>query len=178
MTYRLLAATALSLTLVACASSSPRKGDRPKSNTEEMGGTKVATPMALALSGMVSGPDGSIDLSVIDSAAADMFDLFDGDGSETLSRIEHARWAGAILGDAYARPTLRMIDTNHDGLATRQEFVETIQAEARRLDADADGILMRTELLKEIPQSRRGGQAGGQRSGGNGQGQGRGPRRQ
>lgn len=168
MTYRLSSLVVLSCLLSACASSGPPRGGSGGGGADRTGGlagANVAMPMALALTGLASSDSGVIDLATVQAQAAAEFDQFDADGSGHLTPIEHARWAKAILGDAYARPTMRMIDLNRDNKLSEDEFSTAYVESAQRYDKDKDGQITRSELLRAIPEGRFGsGRAGGESS--------------
>ncbi|MEM7728297.1 MAG: hypothetical protein AAF311_03390 [Pseudomonadota bacterium] len=179
MTLRLLTAAAMSTALIACASSPPsRQGDRPQGERPEAGagmaGGSVTSPLALALTGLASGPDGRIRIGNLPAAVGDMFARFDTDGSGGLSRLEHARWAEAILGDSYGRPGHMVLDRDGDGAVSQAEMAGFLETAAERMDRNSDGVLERAELIRDLPQTRTRGRRSqeGRQSGRPGRGQG------
>lgn len=162
------------LSLAAClflgACASPRGGELNRDDPNGLRGANVALPVALALTGLGSNPHGPLEIDRLEPVLDAQFDRFDTDGSEALSAIEHAQWALAILGDAYGRPTLRMMDRDGDRMISQGEFVAAMRAAAKRLDADKDGFVSRAEMLMEVPESRRGSRQSlsGERPGGQG----------
>lgn len=158
MTYRFITIfMASAIILSACASSpKPRQGGQQDTHS----GAMMATPMSLALTGLASDLDGAITVSDVGKAAGEQFERFDVDASGRWSAIEHSRWANAILGDAYGRPTLRMLDRDSNGAASKTEFMTFMVEAARRADTDSNGRVERSELLIQMPEGRRGRQGG------------------
>jgi Ca2+-binding EF-hand superfamily protein len=165
------------LIMSGCASA-PRHGGRGGPGGPRMSAMdgRFARPIALLFVSM----DADHDLSVTSTELAEGLKVewarADKDHNGSLSAFEMSDWCSAVLGDPDATPGRLSLDTDVNGVVSREEFETGLKKEFAALDRNADGKLDRAELLVKSAQGDAGEVGGnGQRpSGGQSGGGGRG----
>jgi hypothetical protein len=73
--------------------------------------------------------------------------VFGGSGDD-MGLLELSRWSVRWLGHQGARPGRFDFDSDGDDRITRAEFAAELARQFDRLDADRDGALVRSELIR------------------------------
>lgn len=102
--------------------------------------------------------DSNNDLSVrsdeLDAGLDREFVRADASHDGQLSPIEFQNWSAAVLGGAQLGPYRLDFDRNVDNAITRDEFDTEIRARFHDYDADGNGALVRSELVRLVGQAR------------------------
>lgn len=160
-------ALGLATTMCACASG-PQHGGRGGGHGAGPGaggfqGGYVARATALLFVDYDADGDRRVTRAEAEAGAEADFAASDQDGSSDLSVFELAGWAEHTLGAADAPPSRLSFDSDLSGSITRTEFLSRLASEFASADANGDGVLARSELVRLVSPSRGG--AGGQRGG-------------
>lgn len=132
------------LALGGCASNAGQQADgRPQF------GTVFAQPIALLMVDYDANRDHETSLDEVKAGAAASFIQADADHSGGLRPLEVAAWAQGALGTRNDALTSFSFDENADGSIDPKEFEDAILGAFKRLDANDDGILKRSELVRE-----------------------------
>ena len=139
--------------LQACASSSPPPSE-PGVNRVELRGALIARPIALYFASTDTNLDGIVELGELKARSAETFRTFDRDTNGRWSLVDHGDWSLTHLGAQYAVPSGLQTDTNGDGTISEGEFIETLEDAFTRMDKNADGRLIREEMVTALPVGR------------------------
>ena len=159
--------------LVACAGKprGPRglegPGGVPGGDMTALQGAYFARPVALLLTGYDRDGDARITEEELRAGAETEWSRMDRAGDGTVSLIDLSSWAETYLGSATARPGHLSFDENRNNAIEPNEVVALLLREFRAGDKNADGVLSRNELIRQlnIPQMG-GGKRGGRPNGG------------
>lgn len=78
----------------------------------------------------------------------------DANGDGNVAPIEFQNWSNLVLGGNQIGPYRLDFDRNVDNAISRQEFDTELLARAREYDADGNGSLTRTEMIRLVGQIR------------------------
>ncbi len=158
---RLACLFGLALTLGACSSGPPKRGDGPPGGAMMQGQEQgnringpVARPVALLLAGMDADHDMRVTRNEVDAMSAVEWNRL-ARGADTIPALDLAEWLRNALGSPDAQPSPVAFDNNFDGRISREEFRSRLFALFAELDKSGDEMLTRTELLYEPPITRR-----------------------
>lgn len=132
--------------LGACASG----GDRPPERVNA-----ILSADAMLYAGFDSDDDLRVTLEEQEAGIIREFARADANADGTLSPIEYQNWSNAALGGGQLPPYRFDFDRNVDNIITAEEFRNEILGRARTYDADGDGVLVRTEFVRQLNQARR-----------------------
>ncbi|MEO1661273.1 MAG: hypothetical protein AAFR51_09810 [Pseudomonadota bacterium] len=79
-----------------------------------------------------------------------IFAIGDKDESQSLNGTEFTQWSEVYLGETYTMPSMMNFDLDQNMLVSKQEFGATLDEIVSRFDRNADGVLVRTELLTTL----------------------------
>ncbi len=92
-----------------------------------------------------------IDHAELEAGIAREFARADVNSDGALTPLEFQSWMTAALGGANAPPYRLDFDRNVDNSITRAEFESELNARAELYDSDHDGVLVRSEFIREAP---------------------------
>lgn len=115
-------------------------GDRPAA------ATVMVEPVGMMLAGFDRDGDGRTTTAEIDTGLAGGFAAIAGDAPD-IGYIDFADWAERWLGNRAALPGPFEVDRDGNGRITLAELRTRMAGIVGRLDRDADGVLVRAELL-------------------------------
>ena len=125
--------------------------------------TIVASPLAMAIAAWDRDGDLKVSRPEFDWGVSRSFAAFDRQNDGTLSLIEFGTWAMATLGNSGALPGHFDLDRDGDDKISSKEFKAYFDARFKSLDANADGVLTRGELVTLIAAPPRGREGRGRR---------------
>lgn len=142
---------AIAIIISACVSA-----EGPQTSAEEpskLDGRQVSPPIGLVLASMDTNGDATLSPHELERGFEQLFEQGDTDQSQALSGTEFSKWSETHLGQTYAMPSLMNFDHDQDANISEAEFNRTFQGIVDRFDKNADGFLVRAELLTtlEIP---------------------------
>jgi Ca2+-binding EF-hand superfamily protein len=113
---------------------------------------RFARPIALLFVSMDADHDLSVTSTELAEGLKTEWARADRDRNGSLSAFEMSDWCKAVLGDPDATPGRLSLDTDVNGVVTREEFEAGLKKEFAMLDRNADGRLDRAELLVKAVQ--------------------------
>ena len=149
MTSRSIVALALAcaVSLAACSSGPPRgRGGGAGSGFSG----PVIQPVALVFIDFDADGDRWVSRDEMRAGLPGAWRGLDADASGGASVFEFDDWTRAVMGAQSPTPGRVAFDANLDGAITEAEFGAAIAAEFARLDADADGGVSRSEMIRVI----------------------------
>lgn len=133
----------------ACASTD--SADVPKADQRrQLQGSQVSPPIGLLLAGMDANSDATLTSDELHDGFETVFAIGDKDDNEILTATEFTRWSEIFLGQTYTMPSLMNFDHNQNASISREEFDITLDEIVTRFDRNADGVLVRAELLMTL----------------------------
>jgi hypothetical protein len=149
MGFRTWAALAASVALAACASGGGGRGGRNDDPVRAL----LSADAVLFISWDANG-DYQTTNDEIQAALPREFARVDANGDGNLAPIEFQNWSNLALGGNQVGPYRLDFDRNVDNAITRQEFDTELLARARDYDADGNGSLTRSEMIRLVGQIR------------------------
>ena len=131
---------------------------------------RMARPAALLFVNMDTDRDLSVSAAELADGIKTEWLRADKDRNGALSAFEMSDWCATVLGDADATPGRLSLDSDVNGVVTREEFETGLKKEFASLDRNADGRLDRAELLVQARAQGPDGEVGDSRRSGGGQG--------
>ncbi|MEM8636818.1 MAG: hypothetical protein AAGF33_17765 [Pseudomonadota bacterium] len=138
----------IAMIISACASA---EGPKPVSDQRStLEGKQVSPPIGLVLASMDSNGDATLSPAELEAGYELSFASGDLDDSRALSGTEFTKWSETQLGQTYALPSLMNFDHDQNASVSETEFKRTFAEIVARFDANADGVLVRSELITTL----------------------------
>jgi len=115
-----------------------------------MEGGLIVRPSALYLVGMDTDGDFRIERAELDAGTVAAFKAADANRSGFLTPVELSEWSETLAGDRYAPPGFIGFDANADQKVTPEEFGETLGGLFKQFDRNADGVVIRAEMVERL----------------------------
>ena len=166
-----IALTLFSTLLLTACQSGP---DRPGPGRDAARSVTSAAPISLVFVELDQNHDQNLSRTELEAGLAALFSAADQNGDGALSPGELRAWFIRHLGSEYPVPGRLAFDPDGDNSVSLSEFSAVFSNAFTRMDADGDGVLVRSEMVREL--SFGGGGERARRGQSAGRGGGRGPR--
>ncbi|MEL6728278.1 MAG: hypothetical protein AAFP81_01975 [Pseudomonadota bacterium] len=134
--------------VTACASAEGPKSANAQRST--LDGKQVSPPIGLVLASMDTNGDATLSPDELQAGYELSFESGDLDGSRALSGAEFTKWSEKQLGQTYALPSIMNFDHDQNASISDAEFKRTFEEIVARFDKNADGFLVRAELITTL----------------------------
>lgn len=111
----------------------------------------IAEPVALMIASFDSDGDARVTRAEFDAGLRRSFDAADASKRGSLGYIGFADWAETWLGNRNALPGAFEVDKDADNRITFDELAARFDLLFTRFDADKDGVIVRSELVRVGP---------------------------
>ncbi|MCW3845904.1 EF-hand domain-containing protein [Sphingomonas sp. LB-2] len=111
----------------------------------------IAEPVALMIAAFDSDGDARVTRAEFDAGLRHSFDLADPQHKGNLSYIGFSDWAETWLGNRNALPSPFEADADGDNRITFAELSDRFALFFARFDANKDGVIVRSELVRVGP---------------------------
>lgn len=138
----------IAMIISACASAEGPKSAQEKRST--LDGKQVSPPISLVLASMDTNGDATLSPDELEAGFELSFASGDTDESRVLSGAEFTKWSETQLGQTYALPSIMNFDHDQNASVSETEFKRTFEEIVERFDKNADGFLVRSELITTL----------------------------
>jgi hypothetical protein len=99
--------------------------------------------------------DYSVSTAEVEAGVTREFARADSNRDNGIGPIEFQSWANQVLGGAMTPPYRLDFDRNVDNIISAEEFRAELLARHASYDTDENGVVTRTELVRQVNQARR-----------------------